>query len=1052
MKIPKKQLKPPNKKIMTSSSKLMKINKRLQLRISEIQQTEKVLLESEKAYQTIFENTGTAIVLIEENTVISLANKEFEQLSGYSKQEIEGKKRWLDFVIKEDLKWMRIQLQLRQKELKAALNYYEFRFIDRSQKIHNIYLTIDIIPGTKRSIASLLDITERKRAEEMLRESEEKYKYIFDHSVVGETITLPSGEINSNKALSNMLGYSEEEINKLNWQDITYPDDIELTQEALQSLFSGEKDSAHFIKRYIHKNGSIVWGEVSTSLRRDKEEQPMYFMTNVVNITERKLTEEALKNSEQHNKIIAEMTMDYVFIVDVDYQHNLKLRWTSENLVQVTGRTISEAATSDLWKQIIHPENVGNFFKFVEQILTTIKSGEIECRTITKFGTERWIHIFAKPKTDEHNQVITIIGAVKDITERKRAEEELTALTLRQQAILAAVPDIIMEVDNNKIYTWANKAGLDFFGNAVIGKEASYYFEGDQDSYNVVQPLFNGDKDIIYIESWQRRKDGEKRLLAWWCRVLKDRSGNVTGTLFSARDITEQRQVGDALRESEERMRAIVEGTPHLFFYTQDVDANTTYVSPTVEQITGYKTDIWIKRKDWFITAAEFNQVAKEKTQAHLRGEFTKEPVILEVCHANGSRILLEAYEYPIMQKGKIVGLQGVAHDITERRQAEEALRQMQKLEELGTLAGGIAHDFNNILGIILAYNENIKQFKDDTKQLDLATETITKAVDRGKTLVQSILTFARKTETAFGPVNVNEVVMEIMAMILETFPKILTYSQNFDKAVPYINADRSQLHQALLNLCVNARDAMPKAGILTINTRMVSVASLHNQHPDAAASNYVCIEVSDTGEGMSEEIRKRIFEPFFTTKGIGKGTGLGLSVVFGVIQSHKGFIDVDSQIGKGTTFRLYLPALQIAEPIIEKEKETSESIPGGTETLLVVEDEEMLLMSLRMVLVEKGYKVISAGDGQTALKIYQERKDDIALVLTDLGLPNISGLEVCQRIKTINPNERMILVSGFLDPEMKAEFLNAGIQHFLYKPYDLTKVLKEVREVLDKK
>ena len=259
-------------------------------------------------------------------------------------------------------------------------------------------------------------------------------------------------------------------------------------------------------------------------------------------------------------------------------------------------------------------------------------------------------------------------------------------------------------------------------------------------------------------------------------------------------------------------------------------------------------------------------------------------------------------------------------------------------------------------------------------------------------------------------------------------------------------------MHQALLNLCINARDAMPNGGVLTINTRMVSAASLRNQHPDAVASSYVCVEVSDTGEGMTAENKKRIFEPFFTTKGIGKGTGLGLSVVYGIVQSHKGFIDVESELGKGTTFHLYLPITEVAKPVKETEEKTLEEIQGGTETLLVVEDEEMLLMSLQMILIEKGYKVLSSKDGLTALKIYQEKKKDISLVLTDLGLPNITGLEVCKRIKEINPDENLILATGFLDPEMKTEFLKAGIEHFLYKPYDLTKVLRIVRDVLDKK
>jgi len=329
---------------------------------------------------------------------------------------------------------------------------------------------------------------------------------------------------------------------------------------------------------------------------------------------------------------------------------------------------------------------------------------------------------------------------------------------------------------------------------------------------------------------------------------------------------------------------------------------------------------------------------------------------------------------------------------------------------------------------------------------------TIVKAVERGKTLVQQILTFARKTETEFRAVDVNDVIMEVMTMIFETFPKNISYGQNFDKAVPCINADRSQLHQTLLNLCVNARDAMLNGGVLTINTRMVSGASLHSKHPDADASGYVCIEVSDTGEGMTEEIRKHIFEPFFTTKDKGKGTGLGLAVVFGIVRVHKGFIDVESELGKGTTFRIYLPESQVIEPINEKVEETLEEMPGGTETLLIVEDEEMLMMSLRMVLVEKGYNVLSAGDGLTALKIYQEKKNEIALVLTDLGLPKMNGMDVCAQIKKINPKSRVIVATGYLDPEMKAEFQKVGIEHFLYKPYDLTKVLKEVREVINGK
>jgi len=288
--------------------------------------------------------------------------------------------------------------------------------------------------------------------------------------------------------------------------------------------------------------------------------------------------------------------------------------------------------------------------------------------------------------------------------------------------------------------------------------------------------------------------------------------------------------------------------------------------------------------------------------------------------------------------------------------------------------------------------------------------------------------------------------------MILETFPKLLTYSQNFDKDIPFIYADRSQLHQALLNLCVNARDAMPNGGVLTINTRMISGISIPNLHQDTPASSYVCIEVSDTGEGMTDEIRKRIFEPFFTTKEKGKGTGLGLAVVFGIVQAHKGFIDVESELGKGTTFRMYIPVSPVAAPIGIEEGETVEDILGGKETLLIVEDELNLRMSLLGLLSEKGYTVLSADNGLAAAEIYEKRSNDIALIITDFGLPKMTGMELCKRIRQLNPIARIILTTGYLDPEMKTEFLKVGIQYFLLKPYNAKKVLRLVREVLDGK
>jgi PAS domain S-box-containing protein len=719
------------------------------------------------------------------------------------------------------------------------------------------------------------------------------------------------------------------------------------------------------------------------------------------------------------------------------------------------GYSEQEAKQKNIWQ--LTPSNKAAEQKdFTRQLIAGEKISSFETQRLTKDGRLLDVWLTATKLVDDAGEVIGIASTERDITERKRAEEALRESETRYRSVLQSATDAIVTADSSGIIIGWNSGAERIFGYSyteAAGQPLTFlmpFYHHTRHTNGMKRVISGGDQHVIgtTVEFEGLRKDKSVFPIELSLSTWETKSGQFfTGII---RDITERKRVEEALITSELRYRRLFESAKDGILILDAETGKIIDANPFLLEILDYSREEVIGKELWEIGSFK-NIIANQDTFRKLQLQEYIHYEHLLLYNKDGVTIHVEfVSNIYFMDEHKVI--QCNIRDITERERIEEQMRQLQKLEGLGTLAGGIAHDFNNILGIILAYITSTKRFKDDAKKLDLAVNTIVKAVERGKTLVQQILTFARKTETEFGAVNVNDVVMEIMAMIFETFPKILTYAQNFDKSITFINADRSQLYQVLLNLCVNARDAMPSGGVLTINTRMVSVASLRNQHPDAAASGYVCIEVSDTGEGMSEEIKKRIFEPFFTTKGIGKGTGLGLSVVFGIVQAHKGYIDVESELGKGTTFRLYLPASQVAAPISVKDEETLEEIPGGTETLLVVEDEEMLMMSLRMVLVEKGYKVLSTVDGLTALKIYQERKDDIALVLTDLGLPNMNGLEVCQRIKKINPNEHVILATGFLDPEMKSEFLKAGIQNFLYKPYDLKKVLKVVRDVLDEK
>jgi len=288
--------------------------------------------------------------------------------------------------------------------------------------------------------------------------------------------------------------------------------------------------------------------------------------------------------------------------------------------------------------------------------------------------------------------------------------------------------------------------------------------------------------------------------------------------------------------------------------------------------------------------------------------------------------------------------------------------------------------------------------------------------------------------------------------MLEEMFPKVIEIRKLMDRKIPFISADHSQIHQALLNLCVNARDAMPNGGTLTIRVGTVALNVVQERFVTASSEHYVCISVSDTGVGMDEKTKNRVFDPFFTTKEKGKGTGLGLSVVYGVMQTHHGFVDVESEVGKGTTFSLFLPVPYRTGSGTETLQFSASEAAGGTETILIVEDELVLREVLQTLLESKGYHIYSASDGQEAIEVFRKHRTEIAIVLTDIGLPKISGFEEFRKLREINPHVKVLLASGFLEPDMKSELFKAGAKGFIQKPYSPDEILRLIREVLDEK
>lgn len=385
-----------------------------------------------------------------------------------------------------------------------------------------------------------------------------------------------------------------------------------------------------------------------------------------------------------------------------------------------------------------------------------------------------------------------------------------------------------------------------------------------------------------------------------------------------------------------------------------------------------------------------------------------------------------------------------------QRRALETQLLQAQKMESIGTLVVGLAHNLNNILAIILGYSSRLERTMDDPAKISQSVTAINQAVRRGASLIQQLIGVTTKANLQFTSVDVNSLLQDILRMVIEIFPRTITFHQQLDHINPFVSADQNQLHQALLNILLNARDAMPRGGMISIATTMTDAAALRARFPNPADGAYVAIEIRDTGDGMDAETQRHVFEPFFTTRDRATSTGLGLSVVYGIVTSHKGFIDIVSAPGSGTTVTLFFPVDSRAAASLDMPSETLIAQHGGKETILVVEDEEMLRSLVREILTRAGYEVMEAVDGEEGVNVYREHHGRIKLVLLDYGLPKLAGDEVFAELRKIRPDVRAVFSTGYVKKEKTDQLIALGALGVVHKPFTVTEMLATIRRVLD--
>ncbi|MCJ7617043.1 MAG: response regulator, partial [Desulfobacterales bacterium] len=403
---------------------------------------------------------------------------------------------------------------------------------------------------------------------------------------------------------------------------------------------------------------------------------------------------------------------------------------------------------------------------------------------------------------------------------------------------------------------------------------------------------------------------------------------------------------------------------------------------------------------------------------------------------------------------GRVEAYEGIIRDITEQKLLETQLLQAQKMEAVGTLAGGIAHDFNNLLQGIIGYIQLIMMNKDSAQSDYRYLKQIEKSALRASELTKQLLVFSRKVESKLMPVDLNHEVKQVYKMLYRTIPKMIDIKLHLSEDLKIINGDSMQLEQVIMNLGVNAKDAMPDGGELVFETKNVNLDEEYcKTHFEATPGEYVLLSAADTGYGIDKSTIDRIFEPFYTTKEISKGTGLGLSMVYGIVKSHGGHITCYSEPGKGTVFKVYFPVLITDAFEQEKDVKDEAELPGGNETILLVDDEEILRNHGKDMLARFGYKVITAEDGEKAIELYKAKKDNIDLIILDVGMPGMGGHKCMDELLRINPEVKVIICSGYDIRRGKIkESLESGAFEFIGKPYRMKDMIKKVREVLDKK
>jgi len=1102
-----KQLQDELKSSHTEIKKLQQQLKAHDSAIAKLKKTEKALLESEQKLKTITEEVADGMVIASAKGTLYV-NKRLLDMLGYSEAELLKTNLFNKFLPPQELKKMEIAFRKRLSG-GGPLHIYKTQLICKDGKIIPVEISAALIQwqGKPASLALIHNITDRIKIEGKLQFREKLFQLITRMSTDFVKMSIENIDEGIHKALQSICEFAgvdrgyifefhddeKKMSNTYEWcakgmssqkailQDLNLDTYSWTVSHFLQGKVlycpkvaelppESEPVKSEFISAGIksfvcvplvfatHVNGCLGFDSIKTEKTWSEEIIMLLQLAaeSIANALERRKAEKELRETQEKFFKVFHTSQDPMALssikegifMDVNDAFLESLGYKREEVINKSSKGLNVWADHKKRDKVLKILQQQGYCKDFEVEVRT-KSGEI----IYGLFSASVIELASGP---------ILYTMMKNITKRKQAEEALRESedkfrTIAEQSIMG-----IAIVQETRV-VYINQAYADMIGYTV--QEILDWGPGEL--FNVLHP---DDKDYVieqvmkqeaftigYIVHYNYRtvlKNGEIRVLSIYSKTMPYQGKSAYFVITS--NITARQKAEESLKISEERLSLALKAT-NDGLWDWNIPEETAYFSPRYYKMLGYAPDeLHVLYKSWKdLIHPEDVENTNSKLEACLNGERDSFEMEFRIKTKQGAWkwILSRGRIVKYDEQGKPDRIVGTYTDISQQKEIEERLLHSEKMEAIGQLAGGIAHDFNNQLSSIVGYIELLHEGVHDRPELEKYTDNIMRATKRASDLTTQLLAFARKGKYQSVPVDVHSTIREVISLLQHSIDKMIVLKTHFHASPPYILGDPTQLQNALLNLALNARDAMPKGGELSFATSIVILDKQFCKQSsfELRPGDYLKIEVTDSGWGMDQKTQKHIFEPFFTTKPDGKGTGMGMAAVYGTVKNHKGAIEVHSKTGKGTTIQLYFPHIT-SKPDRKQQADERIKLAKGSTHVLLIDDEEMIRDVGSVMLNSLGYKASLCSNGAEAIEFFKNAWQDIDLVILDMVMPRMSGMETFLELKKINPHVKAILSSGYGADSEVQKILNAGVIGFIQKPFRRKDLSEKIAEVLAKK